>query len=493
MQQPSPTSRLFTRVAWRIRVISFARRFYRCVLTLSVVYGLLLLVSRMTGVFPSLFSLANLWTVPVAALAFSLLWRRPTTVVDAAKQIDRRQGTKDLFLTCAMIDNTAGGFQSLVTTHAERQTPNVSPVDVVPYHWLSRASQITALALTLVTASVFLPQLDPFGQVASAQQAERDREQLEKDRKSTQLRLAQVRRQQENEQDQMAIERAIEDLKTSFRAMKRDAPRQNLVKLLDHQKDVGARWRKLGLEKLQTLLAKSGSRQDFAGERDEKLQRWTRELQEGSDKALTNELSELREDLADLARTTDPVEREQKTRQLKKRLRDLEEFVSERTGSPELSAALKRAMRQLEMSRESGISQEAMKALAESLDLAQVELKEIAQAAKDMKKLEEALQALQLAKQVNDQEMLDGEACAECQSLSDYAELYAQMIGDEREGQGLGNQGFGRGGEAPEDDSVATEYQAKHSKSAVTAGKVLLSMQSRGLSDSGEAKSNIAN
>ncbi|HLJ11077.1 MAG TPA: hypothetical protein VKU82_07805, partial [Planctomycetaceae bacterium] len=38
------------------------------------------------------------------------------------------------------------------------------------------------------------------------------------------------------------------------------------------------------------------------------------------------------------------------------------------------------------------------------------------------------------------------------------------------------------------DDSIETEFKTEQSKSAVTAGKVLLSVKTKGLSDKGDAK-----
>ena len=118
-----------------------------------------------------------------------------------------------------------------------------------------------------------------------------------------------------------------------------------------------------------------------------------------------------------------------------------------------------------------------------------MELQQIAQTAKNMKALEEALQVLQMAKQLNEDGMLDGEASADFQSLSDYAELYAQMMGDQT-GDGTGGEGIGRGGEVPEDDSVASDFKTQKEKTAVQAGKILMSLKSKGLSDSGEAQKN---
>ena len=48
------------------------------------------------------------------------------------------------------------------------------------------------------------------------------------------------------------------------------------------------------------------------------------------------------------------------------------------------------------------------------------------------------------------------------------------------DGEGLGGEGMGSGGKAPEDDSITTDFKTEQSKSAVTAGKVLLSVKTKG-------------
>ena len=118
---------------------------------------------------------------------------------------------------------------------------------------------------------------------------------------------------------------------------------------------------------------------------------------DGSSDEINNELQQLADELADILNEMDPVKRSELAKDLKERMRDLEEFASETVGSPELSAALRRAMRQLEQMEEGKSPQEikeSLKALAESMDLTKMELQQIAQSAKDMKKLEEALEAL---------------------------------------------------------------------------------------------------
>ncbi len=478
------------RVARRLRLAAIGKRFYLCILIASCFYAVVLIAARLLGIAPEGFGFhpATLLIIPGLALVGSLFWHRRPSTVDAAREIDHNSGAKDLFLTYALLDTSNGEYKPLVVQDAEQLAPRVDPQEVVPWHWAPRLGQVLGVLAVLLLGVLYLPQLDPFGKVAAAQSEQQKEEQLRKDRTATELRTAELKKQGEVNKETEEAEKAINDLTSSFRKMKRHEKQPNLEKLNDHQKDIGTKWRKLGTDKLKNLLSQANSFQDFGGLRQQKMQKWAKELLEGSSKGLQKELSELQEELKAMAKEQDPVKRSEKARELKQRLREMEQFASENVGSPELAAALRRAMRQLEQSQSDGsLSTEALESLAKSLDLTKLELEQIAASAKNMKALEEALQVLQMAKQLNADDMLDGEASAECKSLSDYAELYAQMMG-QGEGDGLGGEGTGRGGEAPEDDSVASDFQTEQTKAAVRAGKILVSLKSKGLSDSGEAQ-----
>jgi hypothetical protein len=181
--------------------------------------------------------------------------------------------------------------------------------------------------------------------------------------------------------------------------------------------------------------------------------------------------------------------------QIKERVGDLEKLAEKKLHNEELASALDRVMQQLELSEQSDLSQEALESAMQSLELSQAELKELEQAVKDLKELEQALKTVQQAKKVNDEEKLDGEKAGDCKTLSDYEALYAKILaesgdpegeGSDKEGEGMGQRGFGKGGEAPEDDSVETGFKTEQSKSAVVAGKMLLSMQQKGEAEKGD-------
>jgi hypothetical protein len=128
------------------------------------------------------------------------------------------------------------------------------------------------------------------------------------------------------------------------------------------------------------------------------------------------------------------------------------------------------------------------------LDLAKLELGDLAGALEDLKKLEAALKAAQLAKALNAMDKLDGDLCKGCEGIGDYAELFAQimaeqgMLGPGGTGPGMGGPGIGEGGNAPEDPTAKTALKTELSKSSLRAGKILMKWKVQEVADSGEAK-----
>ena len=491
--KPKVDSRtVLEQVARRLRVAAFGQRFYWLMLLSGALYAIALLMSRFTGIPEGLvFEPLSLLVIPVVALLVAAVWHPKPTAVEAARRVDQCNGTKDLFLTYATLDQTAGDYQSLVEADAQKQASRVDPERVVTWDWYSRSGKIVAMAVALWLAVAFLPQFDPFGKVAKAEETRQKLAQLEDDKKATELRKAKLKEQGEVSKSTEEVDKSINDLTKTFGQMKRDQPESNRKELNQHQKDIGEKFRKFGADKLRTLLSQNGLFQGFGGERQQKLRKWSDELMNGNSEDLKAELKSIQDELQALMNEKDPVKRAEMAKELKERLRDLSEFASENAGSPELSAALRRAMRQMEQVAEGDPEQakEAMKALAESLDLSEMELQQIAQAAKDMKKLEDALEALAKAKSLNEEGKLDGEGTGEFQTLEDYAELYAELMGEEPgEGDGTGGEGGGGGGEVDEDDSVASDFKKEQEKTAQRAGKMLLSLKGKGMSEAGEAK-----
>jgi hypothetical protein len=220
-----------------------------------------------------------------------------------------------------------------------------------------------------------------------------------------------------------------------------------------------------------------------------------KQLQEGNAEQLQQQLDQAQETMESMLEAKTPEERQKLASQLRKQLQDLKKFSSEKAGSKDLENALSQALKSLEAVAsqkkngesegsesegelgENEMSQEAQQALKESLELSKKELQEIARSAKDMKQLEEALKTLQQAEKLNNEGQLDGEQCENCNSLSDYAEMYNQMM------NGRGTNGQAErdtpGAIQDEDNSDPEGYKDEKSKTQIQAGKVLLSIKTK--------------
>jgi len=513
MSQAPQAQALLQQVQWRLQLVAIGWATLWAFLALWIVYTAAFLASRLGGLWAGYFSWQSLAVIPAAAVLVGLIFHRRPVTDQVARLVDQATNSKDLYLTLAQLTNSAGAYQPLVVQSAEQRAATISPTKVVQFrfrHWKPAWVWLTATAipnLMLILAGLMfvLPQLDPFGVVQAAQRAEQRQERLAETRKATQLQLEAVRAREEQDSDGTVTDQAVKELKTAFNAMKPHEPKENQKTLMDEQRKLGELWRQLSAEKLKDLLQQGSlSEQSFGNTDEDLLRKWTKELQQGNAEGVESEmkqamkdLQELKDQLERLSKADTPEEKQAAQqqaadleRQLKERLDRLNDLAEKKLNSKQLSAALQRAMQQLDAATNPEMMKEAMEGLQESLELSEMELQEIAQSAEDLKSLEEALKTLQMAKKLNGEEKLDGEQCQKCRSMKDYEELYRQLLaemGGEGEGEGLGNRGQGKGGKAPEDNSVESDFNSEYAKSQVQAGKVLMSLKTQGESEEGEA------
>lgn len=486
----SKTKKLLQKTQTRLRVSSIGRAWYWTAIVFAILYGILLLVSRLTGLIPNFYTHISLLVVPVSALLVALVVHRRVDRIDASKAIDRAARTKDLFLTTVMLERAPGEFKPLVAADAETRAAKIRPQDVVPWPyaaWGKKALQTCVLLALLAAGGMLLGQFDPFGTVAAAEEEKQVAKKLAQSREDTKKLLKKAKTDLEDREKQDEVEQALTKLKSTFNKLQPDNKKLNRQMLSGEQKGLGGQWKKLNAQKLSQFLDKRPTDQQFGGGGSEEMEKWMQELQGGSSESLKKAMSELQEQLERLQKTTDPAEKAELMQQVQQKLQELADFSKEKANSQPLAASLERALEQLEMARSEGLSTDALKAVSESLELCSTELEMLAQSAKDLQKLEEALKTLQMAKQANEQEALDGEAMAGAQTLADYEAMFAEMMAGQMPGNGgMGNEGFGEGGVAPEDDSADTDFKTERSKSHIEKGKVLLSLKTKGLGEKNE-------
>ena len=495
MSNSLKAQQLIQQVQTRLTIRQILQRTFLLTLLLSGVYLALLLTGRLTGLFPDWFTPLSVLLVPLCALVLAALLPGRPKLQQAAHAVDEQQRTHDLFLTFLSLNQSQAEYKSLVGLRAEELAGKVQVEKVAPFQWERTWSCSIAAMVVLLLGAYFVPTLDPWGKVAEAKQAEVQQRLIEETAKQTEKRKAILAEKELDTENSEAVQKALEALKTDFRKMESGDRKANLGRLNKHQKEIGEKFRKLNSGELKSLHDKMDGQQKLGAIRDQELfRKWKKELQQGSAESMKSEVEQLKEDLERLAKSTDSVERTELERQIQKKMNELSDFAANKVGSKALSAALERAKQQLEAAKDGELSKEAMQALQESLEVAQQEMEMLAQSARDMKSLEEALEMISMAKQMNAEGKLDGEMFPGEMTLEDYAELYAQMMGEgagegaggQEKGEGTGGQGFGEGGEVDEDDSIATDFIDEKSKAAIQKGKILLSMKTKGLSDSGD-------
>jgi len=486
-----PSSRkLLHQVVRRLHIARIAHGAYFAALVLIGLAAALLLFSRLTGLIPDWWSPESLGLLLISAAMIALLWKRQPSPSEAARQIDDHGQTKDLYLTLTLLDNAAGDYKPLVGRDAEAKAKDVEPSSVIPFQWQRPTLHVAGALGVLALAIAFVPTFDPFGNVAAAKETEIRQEELQKSRKATDVRKSQLAKRDADAETSEEIKKSLAELQSELRRMEPQQQRENARVLAANQKALGEKWR-FNAEQLKHLLNQVPLGQRFGEGRRPASREWMKQLQQGNPKALQQELEDLQNDLETALNQTDPVKRSEAMRNLQKKLDEMRDFARDEANSKPLTAAMERALKQLDAMKSSELSEEASEAVKESMKLASMELKQLSQSIRDMKQLEKALEAIQMAKKLNAAEKLDGEACEDCQSMADYSELYTEMMAelgyDVAMGEGDGGGGRGERDEAmqamDEDDSVKTDFKDETSKSSIQKGKILLSLKTKGVSE----------
>jgi hypothetical protein len=485
---------LLSRTLLRLQVISTARRGLWALLVLAAIYAGFLLTVRLTGLLkitPEVWALAGL---AAAALLIGAVWPRRPMLRDAARAVDRHARTDDLFLTMLMLEGSPGEFQPLVAAQAESKAGRIRATEVVPMRINGRLCAICAVLLLCAGFVPFVPQLDPFGRVEASQQAEKEAKKLDESKQATKDRLAQIEQEHLSDAESKEVAKALDQLKTTMQAAQPKAKAANSQALAAAQKNVADQWRKISADKLKDLLAQSSLAQQFgsstSGVGPGEAKKWLEQLQAGSTEALKKEMKSLQQDMEELSKTKDPVKQAQLQKKIRERLDALAEFAKEQTGSKTLAAAIKRAQEQMRMGTKAEMDpqsmQEAMKAASESMKLAEKELEQVAQSAKQLKELEKGLEALQMAKKLNNSEQLDGKKVEGLQSMDEYMAMFEKMMKDRNPNQA--SEGEGDGSTRDEKDSAKSKFKSEMSKSHINKGKILLTIKTKGMGEHVDVK-----
>lgn len=491
--------RLMAGVGRRLRLISLMKSLALSMLVLGGMYVGLLCLSRFAGLFPEVLAPWTMALVPAFAVLAAVLMHRAPSRAGIAHKIDTEAGTKDLFLTATQMRDESSQYVPIVRQNARLQAESLKAGDLVSFNFQREVRDVAIVAAAILIAFFALPQLDPFGKVEAIEVAKEQETLLEKSKNATKVRKSELKSKKEEDSEDADLDESLNNLKQALKTMKPNAPKFNGEVLNKKQKELGEKYQALRKEAMSSFMKQSDS--DMARlsrwNGENKLDEWTRELQKGDTSEIEKAIEEAISTLQKLDATSDPIEKEELKQQLKKQMSELKKFAEDRAGSQAMAQALERAMQQMEIAENKDLSEEAIQAAIESMQLAEQELEQVAESAKDLKALEDAMKTMQMAKQLNQQKKLDGEACKNCMSMGDYQAIYEQMMqgsggmeSDEIAESNFNGRGTGKGGTAPEDDSEQTAFKTERASSPITAGKMLMSMKTKGLGKQGERDQN---
>jgi tetratricopeptide (TPR) repeat protein len=483
---PSGAQQLLRRVSRRQAIVQLARRGRLFLLIAIALYALALLLSRLFAVIPPWFTPVTLTIVSAVSLILALLLRHRSDQVEAARLVDTQMRTRDLFLTASLIDHSLGAYQALVLRQAEQRAAEILPQRVVRYDWHRDAATVCA-ALAAVGLGVYsLPQLDPFGLHRQQRQLTEQRQRLRATQKATEVRAALLEQKRAGEQTDL-IKQALTDLEKTFKEAKPNDKAGTLARLNEQQKQLGQLWKQTSEEKLKNALNLPPPGQSFGLNDPAKADRLKNDLQKGDVSSANKELDELKKKVRELAATTDPVSKEKLRQELMDRLQSLKDTLDQQLNAQPVDTALQRALEQLALSNVPGLSGESLKGLSDSLSLTQEELGQLARAMADMKNLEEALKALQLAKTLHNLQPLDGHDFIGFGDLAMYEAFCAGKCKSLCAGMGLGP-GYGYGPRPYGDERVDSVFHSEKSPSLLQPGRMLMEWKTREVTEAGSAR-----
>lgn len=477
--------KLFNSVCLRIRIDNIVKLFSVLLLVFSGVYLLLFLTSRLLGILPDYFTFSTLIFPPVLAFICCLLFAKSAKKSAAAAMIDSSMMTNDLYLTAAMIHKSHGDYKNLVVQQAENESKNINPAKVIQYNWSKKLIQGAVFLGVLALGIQYLPQLDPFGKNEIRERKQKDLEELKKTEEATKNRLLQLKKNPPSDLSK-EVKTAMEDLKNNLNSMKPKAQKQNTKDLLAQQRKISKLWQ----QKKESLEKELKSSFQNFGMQNSKAQQWKKEIKKGDFSGIKKEMDSIKKLAKKLSQAKTAQEKQELQNKISQKMNSLSDFLAKNATSKPLQAALKRAIKQMKMASKKNTGKQAAKAAEKTMELAKRELEKLAETAKDVQNLEEALEAIQQAQKMNQQAQLDGAETSDLESIEDYKKMYERMLRNSKQGRGRGNgkgtPGSGGGKVAEKENDV--DFKKLKARSKFQAGKILMKWKSKESSDPGVAK-----
>ena len=399
--QWTSAERLVQRVVVRLRIAHFCFIFSATMCWLVAACLVALLIQRLCGVGPDWFTADVLAVLPVFAVLIAFGAGHKPTLVEAARKIDTTCGANDLFLTFVQLRSCGGAYQVVVSDQAEKLSVGIRSSEIVPWNSRRPVVRLAGGTVVFVLAMQFVPQFDPFGIEKSANTFVAVRRDLEESRRATSIRAAELSARRDSAALVDGRDEFLVELAAELRRLTDDRLAVSLPELESRQRVLVARWRAARNDQSVARLLENAQANQFWGRTDNGNRKWVEDVAEGQMDSLDEAFATLQDEFAELASSADDVDRQGLERHVRQQIAELQRFSGNQLESKFAETAMQRAMSQLDSMRlEPELESEAATAARESIELAQQEMHQIAQNAKDVALLEDALNAIQSAKQL---------------------------------------------------------------------------------------------
>ena len=492
---PELTRSLLSRVSWRMYAGRLCRRLGWAITIGLLVGAAVILATRLTGTLEIEQSRWALLAAPLlAAVGVLAATRRPGDDT-AARLVDDEAATDDLFLTTVTLDRQPDTYEPLVAARADRHAAEIEPARIVdpfqrlPWKWLA------AGLLLAIAADMFTPLRDPFNTLAEAKEQERLEETLKRDREEIQLRKAELAQQVDGLEDEdltPEVQAALDQLDETMAEMRPEQPEQNKADLGAAQREMSKLWEEAREKLSKELMNRNASGQKFGGETAQKHKEWKEQLQSGETEGIREELEQIRELLEEAANLESDgtaegeqvmqEKREELLRQAEQKMAEMKDFAEREIGSEELAQAMERAMRQMDAAQQEQLTQEAIEAMQESGELSEMEVEQLAQAARDLEAIQEAMETLQAMREMEgrNEGEFDPTECEDCETAQDYERFYKEQLAQNEGMNGRGEREEGSGEPVEEAELVSEGFKKEQSDSFIEKGEMLMSLSGKG-------------
>lgn len=531
----SSTNQLLSSVHSRLKTNSFLGRFGLSLLILGIIFLLLLLIARLTGLIPDVFEAHFILAPILAALGLAVIIPSRIKQTDAARAVDNYANSDDLFLTCSTIKTAAGEFKELIYGQADTKAEKLQPGKITEILWQKPITILCSIGIIYALFILYLPQLDPFGKEEERAKIEQKKKVQEEEKKQTENRLAVLKKQEDQPKDSEEIKAELTEI---FKDMKKLPPKENIKKLRDERRKIAKAWSDQNRDLQSEKTSKQMKSQNF-GAMSKEMKKIGQDLKNGDTRSAQAKLKKLADELREAANLDDIDKRNQKMADLKKEISQLKDSLTENMGADSVKAAIDRAMRQM--------GDDGMQSLmdaAQSMELSERELSRLQKMMDEMDDLQDLMQIAQNAEQYsqNQQQGQYGKGegqTPEYESFEDYQEYFNQQQGESSDcetcqasgqcqtcngtgkdkdgnkcadcegkgkcggcngsgqcssssssqmtgqGQGTGNRGKG-GGVVDENDDAETSHKREQAQSKNQAGKILMQWKTKGVSETGQ-------